>query len=140
MTQITGSIFIDEKNIDFQFCRSGGPGGQNVNKVETSVELDFDLNNEINLSEDIKTRLRKLAGKKITKDGVLIITASEYRTQEQNRQASMDKLIALIAHAVEKPKPRWKTKPSRNSVEKRIREKKKEGSKKNDRNKNFRDD
>lgn len=125
MIKITESIFIDEKNITFQFVRSGGPGGQNVNKVATAAELRFDLYTESLLPLDVKNRLIKIAKNRISKDGFLIIFASEYRTQKKNRDAAVSRLIELIKDASVIPSVRRETKPSKTAKENRLAEKKK---------------
>lgn len=137
MIRINDAIAIDEKDLSYQFSRSGGPGGQNVNKVETSVEIRFDLNTECTLPQEVKERLVKLAGKRINQENILILTASEYRYQERNRELVLQKLIDLILKATFKPKPRRKTKPTKSSQEKRLTGKKKDSAKKSDRGKSF---
>jgi ribosome-associated protein len=130
LIKITDNIFIDEKNISFQFIRSGGPGGQNVNKVSTGAELRFDIRGDTSLQPGIKSRLKIQEANRISKEGILVISATEFRTQEQNKAAAMKRLAALIHKASKKPRPRKKTKPTRSSVERRISEKKKKGSNK----------
>jgi len=113
MISITPTIAISENEIKLDFIRSSGPGGQNVNKVATAVQLRFDVKNSPSLSHDVRTRLVRLAGRKITEHGILIIQARRFRKQERNRQDAIDRLINLIRKASEKPKARIKTKPTR---------------------------
>lgn len=115
MIPVTTTIAINEKEISFYFIRSSGPGGQNVNKVATAVQLRFDARHSPNLPEDVRARLTRLAGRRTSQDGVLVIEARRFRTQERNRQDALDRLIALIRKAAEKPKLRRRTKPSKTS-------------------------
>lgn len=128
MLEITPSLFIDEKEITIDFIRSSGPGGQNVNKVSTAVQLRFNVANSPSLPADVKERLTRLAGSRMTDAGELLIDAHQYRTQEQNRADAMLRLTELIRKATEKPKLRRKTRPSAASQEKRILEKKTRGA------------
>ena len=126
MLRITDAITIDDNELDERFVRASGPGGQNVNKVSTAVELRFDVGAS-SLPHDVKSRLVALAGRRMTTDGVLLIDSREYRTQGQNREAARARLIALIQHATRRPKTRRPTRPGKAAKENRIASKKHRG-------------
>lgn len=120
MLQITPAIAIDEREITITFVRASGPGGQNVNKVATAAELRFDAANSAALSDEVRGRLRALAGRRMTRDGVLRIDARRFRSQEQNRQDALDRLADLIRRAAQPVRSRRPSKPSRASKERRL--------------------
>lgn len=128
MIHITSDIALDEKELKFEFIQASGPGGQNVNKVATAVQLRFDALNSASLPAEVRDRLKILAGRRITDDGILIINARRFRTQARNRQDAVERLIELIRQALIKPKKRIKTKQSQAS-KKRILEAKRKRSK-----------
>ena len=135
MLFVTYRIQIDEQELKESFIRSSGPGGQNVNKVATAVQLRFDAGNSPALDEEVKMRLKQLAGRRMTADGVIVIEARRYREQEKNRTDARERLAALIHRAVEKPGARRHTRPTRASVMRRVEGKKKRGNVKQMRNK-----
>jgi ribosome-associated protein len=120
MISVTTDIVIDEAEISMDFVRSSGPGGQNVNKVSTAVQLRFDVRNTPSLPAEIRERLIRQAGRRVTTEGVLIIQAARFRTQERNRQDAVDRLIELVRRAAEKPKHRVKTRPTLASKERQL--------------------
>lgn len=127
MLEITPTLQLDERELQFDYLRASGPGGQNVNKVATAVQLRFDVVNSPALASDLKGRLLRLAGKRVNADGVLIIEARRFRTQEANRADALRRFVELLQKAAVPPKPRRKTKPTAVSREKRLMEKKQRG-------------
>jgi ribosome-associated protein len=127
MIEITPNLSLDESELSFDFIRASGPGGQNVNKVASAIKLYFDVRASPSLPEDVKERLEILAGNRMTADGVLVINARRYRTQEQNRLDAVQRLVALIQKALEPPKPRKRTRPSAAARAARLEEKKRRG-------------
>jgi ribosome-associated protein len=123
MIQITSAISIDEREVQLEFARASGPGGQKVNKVATAVQLRFDVVHSPSLSDEVRERLIRLAGKRMTEDGVLVIDARRYRSQARNRKDAIERLVALIRKASVRPKTRRKTDPTIASKERRLEEK-----------------
>ena len=120
MLYITPTIAIDDNEIQFEFIRASGPGGQHVNRAATAVQLRFDASNSPSLSDDVRQRLIRLAGSRMTEDGTLIIIARRFRSQERNRQDAVDRLVELVREAAEEPKLRRKTKPSHSAKQRRL--------------------
>ena len=127
MIQITPHISIDEREIHQEFIRASGPGGQNINKVATAVQLRFDVSKSPSLPDGVRERLMHLAGRRMTERGVLIIDARRFRTQERNRQDAVDRLVNLIRKAAEIPKPRRRTRPAPESKRLRLETKRRRG-------------
>jgi ribosome-associated protein len=127
MIRITPTIALDEREIEERFVRASGPGGQNVNKVSTAVQLRFDARNSPSLPGDVRERLLRLAGSQATEDGLIVISAQRFRTQERNRQDARDRLVALVARAERPPVARTATKPTRASRQKRLDDKHRRG-------------
>lgn len=127
MIRISYNVELDENDISFDFVKSSGPGGQNVNKVATAVQLRFDVHGAARMPHDVKIRLKTLAGKRMTDDGILIIQASRFRKQEQNRQDALERLIQLVRTAAIKPKSRVRTRPTKASKERTLSSKKRRG-------------
>jgi ribosome-associated protein len=124
MIFVTDHISLDENELGWEFVRSSGPGGQNVNKVATAVQLRFNVAASGNLSDDVKRRVSQIAGRRMTFEGVLIITARRFRYQERNREDALGRLIEIIRQAASPPKRRIKTAPSKSAREARLKEKK----------------
>jgi ribosome-associated protein len=128
MIRVTDRISIDENEIEESFVRSSGPGGQNVNKLSTAVQLRFDVRRSPSLPNDVAVRLMKLAGSRMTKDGVLVLIAQSHRTQERNRADALDRLVGMIREAAVPPIPRRPTKPTKASRRERLDKKKRRSS------------
>lgn len=127
MIRINPQIAIDEREIGLQFIRASGPGGQNVNKVSSAVQLRFDAAHSPSLPEDVRARLMRLAGNRLTTEGELVIEAKRYRTQGRNREDAIGRLVELIRRATEKPKPRVATRPTLASKKRRLEAKSRRG-------------
>lgn len=125
MIRVKDEIAIDENELQFDFIRAAGPGGQNVNRVATAVQLRFDVRHSPSLPENVRARVIRLAGNQINKNGILIINARRFRTQTRNRQDALDRLVDIIQRATQRKKPRRKTKPSRAARERRLKQKRK---------------
>src|SRR5499427_9324184 len=117
---INRHLFLDDSEVEESFTRASGPGGQNVNKVSSAVQLRFDLSRSHSLPEEVRERLARLAGRRLTRDDVIVITAQRYRSQERNRQDALDRLVALIRRAAVPPTRRRPTKPSAASKQRRL--------------------
>jgi ribosome-associated protein len=129
MIEITPTLSIDEREIDEDFVRSSGPGGQNVNKLSTAVQLRFNIRTSPSLPNEVAIRAQKLAGRKLTQDGVVVIIAQRYRTQDRNRQDARDRLVALLQEAATPPPPpRRVTKPSKAAKARRLESKSRRSS------------
>ena len=128
MISVTPQIALDEREIVIETIRASGPGGQNVNKVETAAQLRFDARTSRSLPNDVSIRLQKLAGSRLTNEGVIVITAQRFRTQDANRQDAIGRLVELIRKAAEKPKKRIATKPSKSAKKERVDKKVQRGS------------
>ena len=131
MIYITPAIVIKDSEVREEFIRASGPGGQNVNKVATAVQLRFDIRNSPSLSDDIRGRLILLAGRRVTSDGILIIEAKRFRTQAANRKDAIDRLVDLVRRAARPPRSRRKTRPTRASKERRLEAKRRRSRAKN---------
>jgi ribosome-associated protein len=130
MIEITSSVSINQDEVQIDFIRASGPGGQNVNKVSSAAQLRFDIRSSPSLAPAVKERLERIAGSRVTGEGILIIDAKRYRTQEQNRFDALQRLVALVQKALEPPKPRHKTRPTLASKQRRLQSKRQHSEKK----------
>ena len=128
--RVTETILLDERELTERYIQSPGPGGQHVNKAATSVQLRFDVRGSSTLTAEVKNRLSRIAGKRMTKDGVLVITAHSFRSRERNRRDARQRLAHMIRQAIRAPKRRHKTSPPRSAQERRLKEKKRRSEKK----------
>lgn len=126
--EIGAGVILEESELGFEFVRASGPGGQNVNKVATAVKLYFDIERSPTLPPAVKLRLRSLAGRRVSRDGVLVIDARRFRTQEANRRDALERLLALLGQAAVAPKPRRPTRPSAAAKARRLEAKKRRGA------------
>ena len=124
---VTSDIFLNENELEFHYIRASGPGGQNVNKVDSAAQLRFDLAHSPSLPDEVRSRLLQIAHNRITEEGILVIEAKRFRTQEKNRQDAQERLVNLIRRAAEKPKIRKKTGPTAASRRRRLEEKRRRG-------------
>lgn len=127
MIRLASHIHVNEDEIEISFVRASGPGGQHVNTTSTAVQLRFDVQNSPSLPEDVRQRLLRLGGSRVTEAGELVIDARRYRSQARNREDALDRLRGLVLHACQRPKPRRKTRPTRASKERRLDAKKQRG-------------
>jgi ribosome-associated protein len=127
MIPVTASLAIDERDLEERFIRAAGPGGQNVNKVSTAVELRFNVNGYTDLPEDVRARLERLAGRRLTLDGEIVIRADAHRTQDRNRSEALARLVAMVEQATHRPKPRKPTRVPKAQKQKRLEHKAKRG-------------
>jgi ribosome-associated protein len=133
MIVVTEDIALDDREIVMSFIRASGPGGQNVNKVSTAVQIRFDAGRSQSLRDDVRARLKRIAGRRLTRDGVVVITAQRFRTQERNRQDAIERLVEMIRAAAVIPRPRKATRPSRASKRRVIENKRRHGTAKRQR-------
>lgn len=140
MIPVTPAVALDERDLEERFIRAAGPGGQNVNKVSTAVELRFRLGGFTELPDDVRARLEKLAGRRLTLDGEIVIRADEHRTQDRNRAEALARLVALVEQATHRPKPRHKTRVPKAQKLKRLETKTRRGNVKAKRGKVRHDD
>jgi len=140
MIDIAPGLQLDEAELEFSYILASGPGGQNVNKVATAVQLRFPVRASASLPEPVKVRLVQQLGRRLTREGELVITARRFRSQERNREDAVDRLVEMVRHAAQPPRKRRKTAPSRAARERRMAEKRKRGERKRERGRPFASD
>jgi ribosome-associated protein len=128
MIEVSARLAIDERDLDWSFVQASGPGGQNVNKVATAVSLRFDLAGAAGIPPEVKTRAARMAGRRLTREGVIVITAQRFRTQERNRADALERLVELLRAAEPAPRPRVATRPTRASKVRRVEAKARRGT------------
>ena len=128
MIPVTPSLALDERDLEERFIRASGPGGQNVNKLSTAVQLRFDVRHSPSLPDDVRQRLERLAGRRLTREGVLVLVAQGERSQKRNREEALERLVELVRAAAHRPTPRKKTRPPKASKRRRLDDKKRHGT------------
>ncbi|HSF18988.1 MAG TPA: alternative ribosome rescue aminoacyl-tRNA hydrolase ArfB [Vicinamibacteria bacterium] len=137
MIAITETLRIPGKEVELRFVRAGGPGGQHVNKASTAVQLRFDVEHSESISEEVRARLKKIAGKRLSDNGVLVIEAARFRSQKQNREDAIERFVSLLRRAASKPKKRRPTKPTAQAKKRRLEDKRRRAKLKRERSESY---